>query len=370
MSDFAKHYAGKRILVTGHTGFKGAWLTTWLKALGAQVIGYSLPPPTQPSLFALTNLEKQITHVIGDITDFNLFKNVCINHQPEMIFHLAAQPIVLHAYDDPKHTFDTNVGGTVNVLEIARHVPSIKAVLCITTDKCYHNNEWIWGYRENDRLGGADPYSASKAMAEMTVASYRASFFSKEKARKVLVASARAGNVIGGGDFSEYRLVPDCMKALLRDEPIVLRNPRSVRPWLNILEVLQGYLQLGAKLLDGDDRFAEAWNFGPQEIEGITTQALIEEAITLWGKGKWIQPKTSGEPHHEMGMLRLNWDKAANLLKWHPRLTWKEAIQETVEWFKAYQRYTVAPSEVHLQTVCLEQIQAYSQHPIQSFAHV
>jgi len=351
-----KAYSGKNVLVTGHTGFKGSWLTIWLQKLGANVIGYSLPPPTNPNNFEASQLAKTMTHIVGDIRDFNSVNDTIQTSQPDVIFHLAAQPIVLHSFDLPKETFDVNVGGTVNVLEAARKCPSVKAIIVVTTDKCYENHEWTWGYRENDPLGGHDPYSSSKSMVELAVSSYRHSFFNGEGPA---IASARAGNVIGGGDFSEFRLIPDTMKALLKGEPVKLRNPKSVRPWLNVLDPLYGYLLLGARLLNHGQEYAQAWNFGPAEHRAVTTQTLVEKAIDLWGDGSWVSTSTP-EDKPEMHVLRLNWDKAANHLHWYPRYDWEQALEETVNWFKTYEKYLVNPNGTDMRKACLAHIEKFS----------
>lgn len=348
-------FEGLTVLVTGHTGFKGSWLSLWLRELGAHVVGYSLEPPTSPSNFACTGLQNEITHIIGDIRDFDALKRMMDTHQPAVVFHLAAQSLVLHSYDNPKETFDVNAGGTVNVLEAARTCPSIKAMVMVTTDKCYENNEWLWGYRENDRLGGKDPYSASKSMAELAVASYNTSFF---KEAGPCVASARAGNVIGGGDFSAMRILPDCMKALMRNEPVKVRNPHSVRPWLNVLDPLSGYLWLAACMLENGKQFAGAWNFGPQENEGIPVSALVKKSLELWGKGDWIEVGVPAKA--EMGTLRLNWDKAANLLKWRPAYNWEEAVAETVDWFRAFDACQHSEHQAAMREVGVAHIRQYT----------
>lgn len=351
-SPLHQFYHKKKILLTGHTGFKGSWLLLWLTELGADVVGYSLPPPTQPNHFELARLKDKVVHIEGDIRNFENLLKVFTTHQPEIVFHLAAQPIVLRSFSEPKETFDTNVLGTTNVLEAIRHTHSVKAAVMVTSDKCYENKEWIWGYREHDHLGGTDPYSASKAMAELAIASYRDSFFSTRSKRHCSLASVRAGNVIGGGDFSDFRLVPDTMKALLKKETILLRNPKSVRPWLHVLEPLHGYLQLATELTAQGHKYAEAWNFGPKEHCAISTQELVEHAISLWGDGSLVQSEEASS-HKEMGLLRLNWDKAANHLGWTPRYNWKEAIHTTVDWFKAYQ------GAVNMQEFGLQQIHQY-----------
>ena len=337
---FNNAYAGLPVLVTGHTGFKGSWLVTWLLELGAQVIGYSLPdPPTKPSNFVVSNLTKHIIDVRGDIRDYEHLHQTIIAHRPQVIFHLAAQPIVLRSVELPKLTIDTNAGGTVNVLEAIRHSDSVRALVSITTDKVYENQEWLWGYRETDQLGGHDPYSASKAMAELAIAAFRSTYFSPEeygKSHHVAIASTRAGNVIGGGDFADYRLVPDCMKALMDGRPIGVRNPLSVRPWQHVLEPLSGYLWLGVQLLRHGPAFGEPWNFGPLEQKGVPAQALAEKLIELWDSGLWVHTQP-GYAEVETGLLRLSWDKAAHRLNWRPVYTWVDALTEITDWFKGFQ---------------------------------
>jgi CDP-glucose 4,6-dehydratase len=342
-------YKGRSVLVTGHTGFKGSWLTTWLLELGADVVGYSLEQaPTDPSNFVISDLARHITDVRGDIRDYDAFHETVANCRPEIIFHLAAQPIVLHSISRPKLTIDTNAGGTVNVLEAVRRLDTVRALVSITTDKVYENLEWLWGYRESDLLGGHDPYSASKAMAEMAIAAYRHSFFPPERYGEhgVAVASVRAGNVIGGGDFADFRLVPDCMRALMSGEPIGIRNPFSIRPWQHVLEPLSGYLWLGAKLLQNGPEFGEAWNFGPREQQGVPAQLLAEKLIELWQDGSWIHTDP-GYAKVETGQLRLSWEKAMARLGWQPVYTWDEALGEIVDWFKAYQRSLAEPVDMH-----------------------
>lgn len=350
-------FEGLTVLVTGHTGFKGSWLSIWLRELGANVVGYSLEPSTQPSNFELTGLHNDMMHITGDIRDFSHFSKVLHQHEPHVIFHLAAQPLVLPSYECPKDTFDINAGGTVNVLEAARGCGSIKAMVMVTTDKCYENKDWIWGYRENDALGGKDPYSASKSMAELAILSYNQSIFNSPKGP--FIASARAGNVIGGGDFSEMRIMPDCMSALMQGQSIKVRNQYSVRPWVSVLDPISGYLWLATFLLEHGRPYAEPWNFGPMEHEAISVRALVEKAIAFWGKGEW---KDAGSPANkqEMGMLRLNWDKAANRLKWRPVYSWAEAVEETVEWYKMLADKIQNPDKVDMRAVCVEHIRQYS----------
>lgn len=336
---FANIYDGRTVLVTGHTGFKGSWLTTWLLELGAKVVGFSREePPTTPSNFVVSGLGRYVTDIRGDIRDYAAVQDMVAEHRPEIIFHLAAQPIVLHSISQPKLTIDTNAGGTVNILEAVRTTGTVRALVSITTDKVYDNREWLWGYRETDRLGGHDPYSASKAMAELAIASYRDSFFPAGRYAEhgTAIASVRAGNVIGGGDFADFRLVPDCMRALMAGEPIGIRNPLSVRPWQHVLEPLSGYLWLGARLLQEGPQWGEAWNFGPLEQKGIPAQQLAEHLIACWGDGSWVHTEP-GYAKVETGYLRLSWEKAATRLDWRPVYTWQEALQDIATWFKSFQ---------------------------------
>ena len=357
MPPFNNIYHNLPVLITGHTGFKGAWLTTWLLELGANVTGYSLPEPaTHLNIFDIAQLSPHIADVRGDICDFASLHKVIAQHQPRIIFHLAAQPIVLRSVQEPKLTMDVNAGGTVNVLEAIRQTGSVRALVSVTTDKVYHNEEWLWGYREGDRLGGKDPYSASKAMAELAIQAYRQTYFPADSYNEhgVAIASARAGNVIGGGDFADFRLVPDCIKALMAGEPIGIRNPLSVRPWQHVLESLSGYLWLGEQLLSKGTAVAEAWNFGPKEQKGIPAQQLAEKLIELWGSGSWVHTQP-GYAQVETGQLRLNWDKAATQLDWQPIYSWDHALTEIVAWFKAFQ------AEEDMHQVCQAHIQAYTQ---------
>ncbi|NGX43824.1 MAG: CDP-glucose 4,6-dehydratase [Chlamydiae bacterium] len=351
-------FYGKTVLVTGHTGFKGTWLTIWLQELGAKVIGYSLEPPTTPSIFEITETAETMNHIIGDVRDLKKLSQTIQEHKPEVIFHLAAQPIVLHSFDQPQETFSVNVGGTVNLLEASRNNDFIKAIVIITTDKVYENREWVWGYRENDVLGGNDPYSASKAMAEMAADSYRKSFFTGSTA----IATARAGNVIGGGDFSDFRLIPDAMKALMNRKPVEVRNPNSIRPWMHVLDPLRGYLTLASCLVQDGQMFAEAWNFGPLEHEAISAQRMVEKSIELWGDGDWLDV-SSLDANAETNLLRLNWDKAANRLDWHPVYNWEIAIAETIDWFKEFENYSQNPKNAgYMREVCVSHVNKYMQN--------
>jgi len=324
-------FRGRRILVTGHTGFKGSWLSLWLHQMGAQVMGYALPPERPDDHFNLLGLETIMEHVVGDIRDIGAVRKAFDRFQPEIAFHLAAQPLVRYSYAEPKLTFDTNVAGSVNILEAARMCSSLKALVYVTSDKCYRNNEWVWGYRENDELGGHDPYSASKAAAELVFSSYQDSFFHSRQ--DFGAASVRAGNVIGGGDWALDRIVPDAIRALKAGTPILLRNPNSTRPWQHVLEPLFGYLMIAERLLGEPKRFAGAWNFGPRSESIRTVQALAESAAARWGGGK-VQVAQQANAPHEAGLLHLNCDKAHQLLGWHPKWDFDRTVAETVHWYR------------------------------------
>ena len=354
-SAFENIFTNRTVLITGHTGFKGTWLALWLHELGANVVGFSIDPPTQPNLFSLTGLGDKIIDVRGDVREAAALHRVLTTYQPEIVLHLAAQSQVLPGYRDPITTFETNVNGTINVLEAVRATPAVKVCLCITTYKVYEDQGYVWGYREDDRLGEHDPYGASKAMAELAAAAYRQSFFSPQNDREhnVALATVRATNVIGGGDFADFRLVPDCMRALLAGEPICLRTPHTMRHWQHVLEPLSGYLWLVTRLLQNGPAYAEAWNFGPSERVGVTAQAVAEKAIELWGSGRWqhIEPEVVWK---ESTLLTLNWDKAARRLGWQPVYTWEQALAITVDWFKAYQE------QADLYAITAQQIQTYT----------
>lgn len=322
---------GRRILVTGDTGFKGSWLCLWLHLLGVHICGYALPPEREDDHFNLLYLDKIIEHINGDIRDWPSLKDCFDRFKPEVLFHLAAQPLVRFSYQEPKLTFDTNIAGTVNILEAARQSDSLKAIVCVTSDKCYRNNEWIWGYRENDELGGHDPYSASKAAAELVFSSYQDSFFHRRA--DLGAASVRAGNVIGGGDWSADRIVPDVMRALKSGNPISLRSPDSTRPWQHILDPLFGYLTLATNLLSEPKKFSGAWNFGPRSESMRTVLDLSQAVIKHWGNGK-IQINREEKFLHEASLLHLNCDKAHQLLKWFPRWNFDQTILETVHWYR------------------------------------
>ena len=326
-----KSFLNKRVFITGHTGFKGSWLAMLLKELGADVMGYALPPVTAVNHFDLLCLGKKIKHVVGDIRDASLLANTVNEFQPEFVFHLAAQALVRPSYDDPTATFSTNVMGSVNVLEAVRRCESVRSLVYITSDKCYENVEWIWGYRENDQLGGRDPYSASKAAAEVVFSSYARSFY--EQRPSLGAASTRAGNVIGGGDWAVDRIIPDCIRAIEAGEPIRLRNPGATRPWQHVLEPLAGYLLLAVRLYEEPKLWGGSWNFGPSTHEVRTVQNVAEVIIDHMGKGS-IEILESQTQVHEARLLQLNCDKAHQLLGWYPRWHAEQTLEVTALWYK------------------------------------
>ena len=354
---FNNSYAGKRVLVTGHTGFKGSWLAIWLKELGAEVVGYALDPPSEPDNFSATALKDRITHVHGDILNFNQLMAVVDKYRPEYVFHLAAQAVVRQSYENPKETLDVNIGGTINVLEAVRLSPSVRVLVNVTSDKCYENREWLWGYRENDPLGGSDPYSASKGCAELVFGAYLKSFFGHHASgRSIGAASVRAGNVIGGGDWGRDRLIPDCVRALSMDKPVAIRNPEAVRPWQHVLEALSGYLWLGAQLWKDPQKYGGAWNIGPGGADSIKTKDLVAKLIAAWGKGTWEDQSDPRQPYEAMS-LRLYCDKAWHGLQWRCILPVSECLQWTVDWYKQYNNTML--DKYSMYDLCVEQIQAY-----------
>jgi CDP-glucose 4,6-dehydratase len=332
MMDFAEAYSNRSVFVTGHTGFKGAWLAHWLPALGADVTGFALEPPTRPNLFDALELKARVRHVAGDVRDRDHLIAEVNAARPSVIFHLAAQAIVRRAYGEPHETFETNVMGTVNVLEAARRCPSVRAVVVVTSDKCYENSDLGRAFRETDPMGGHDPYSASKGCAELVTAAYRDSFFGDGAA----IATVRAGNVIGGGDWAVDRIIPDCVRAAVAGTPIVIRNPAAVRPWQHVLEPLSGYLALGALMLRDGSVFDGAWNFGPDHEAGErSVQWVVERFLEDWGSGSWTALDANGEPH-EAQRLSLDSAKARERLGWAPVWDAELAVRHTASWYREY----------------------------------
>jgi CDP-glucose 4,6-dehydratase len=347
------HWKNRRVFVTGVTGFKGAWLALWLRRLEAEVSGYSLAPPTSPSLFEHARVRNDVDWVDADVRDIARLTLEMERKQPDIIFHLAAQSLVRTSYETPVETFHTNLMGTVNVLQAARVTPSVRAVVVVTSDKCYDNREWLWPYRECDALGGYDPYSASKACAELATAAYRHSFFT---GTRVAIATVRAGNVIGGADWATDRLVPDVIAAITAKRPAAIRNPSSVRPWQHVLEPLHGYLTLADRLLEDGNAFGEAWNFGPSAESVQTVAAVADELCRAWGEGASWSHDTSHHPR-EAGILTLDSTKAQRRLDWYPRLDYHDAVDWTVSWFKSLRAGRDAKE------VTLQQIDRYQELP-------
>ena len=348
---YLSFYRNKKVLVTGHTGFKGSWLSIWLNMLEAEVCGYALEPYTENDNFVMSGLEKLIAHNIGDIRNFNDLICIFKTFRPEIVFHLAAQPLVRRSYINPKETFDTNIGGTVNVLECCRISDSVKVIVNITSDKCYKNYEWPWGYRENDPLGGYDPYSSSKASSEIITEAYRESFFNPEyfNDHGKGLASARAGNVIGGGDWREDRLIPDCIRALENNTPIHLRNPESIRPWQYVLEPLSGYLLLAARMLDDPLKFSTSWNFGPRNDNRLTVSDVVDLVVNRWGNGT-IELGKNNLDAHETNTLWLDISKAIVELDWRPRWDISKSVSATVDWYRKYKTtdiYRFCEDQIH-----------------------
>ena len=353
-------YQGKNILVTGHTGFKGGWLALWLSYMGANVIGYATDSLYQPAFYETVGLLSEIKSIHGDMRNRNSLQSAISEHKPEIIFHLAAQPFVRYSYQNPCQTFESNVMGTVNLLEAVRHSPDVRAVVIITSDKCYDNKEWIWGYRENDPLGGADPYSASKACTEIVTDAYRRSFFPDEqfsKTHQVAIATARAGNVIGGGDWGIDRLVPDCMRSINTKNVILIRNPASIRPWQYMLEPLEGYMLLGVKLWEDGPQYNGGWNFGPNGIDLWSVEDVVKQICNLWPDGNYVIEKEANQPH-EANMLRLDCSKSMAKLNWKLKYDTKQSIYKTVEWYK---RYYEGVKQKELMNFSIHQISSYQQ---------
>ena len=345
-------YMNKRILITGHTGFKGSWLALWLQKMGAEVIGYALPPKADPNLYTAANIEEGITSIYGDIRDKNKVREVISEHKPSIIFHLAAQALVRESYAEPVETFETNVMGTVNLLDAARSEDSVSVCLIVTSDKCYENKEIERGYTEDDAMGGSDPYSASKGCAELVTSSYRTSFFKDGKERAIL--SVRAGNIFGGGDWAEDRLIPDCVRAFVENDTVRLRYPDAVRPWQFVLEPLYGYLLLAAKACFNPKTFSGPWNFGPDLNNNDNVESLVKMIIDSWGDGSY-ESVGSEDQLKESSILRLDCSKASENLFWKPAYSLREGISETINWYKNF----YFNSKVDTKDLCIDQIEKY-----------
>ena len=334
-------WKNKKVLLTGHTGFKGSWLSLWLQKLGVDLIGFSKSVPTKPSLFELADVGKNMTSIMGDITSIENITNVVKQHNPEIIVHMAAQSLVHKSYDQPLETFSTNIMGTVNLLEAVRNTSKKCVIINVTSDKCYENQELSRGYKENDPMGGYDPYSSSKGCAELITSSFRNSFFkdSNNKDYDISLASVRAGNVIGGGDWADNRIVPDIMRGILDKKIIKIRNPNSVRPWQYVLEPLRGYLELAEKLYNYKSEYAESWNFGPEIDDAKPVSWLVNEIVEMWGENIEVDFDNDDLDHkHETNFLRLDCSKAKSKLKWNPKIKLEEGLKLTVNWYKQYEQ--------------------------------
>ena len=346
---------GKKVFVTGHTGFKGSWLSLWLQQLGASVTGYAMRPPTHPCLFEVAQVGQGMTSIIGDIRDGTMLANAMRQAEPDIVIHMAAQPLVRQSYVDPVETYSTNVMGAVYLLEAVRQTPCVRAVVNVTTDKCYENKEWVWGYRENEPMGGFDPYSSSKGCVELITAAYRNSFFNaaNHSQHHVALATARAGNVIGGGDWAEDRLIPDILRAIESGKSVNIRNPHAIRPWQHVLEPLSGYLELAEKLYSQGPNFAEAFNFGPAEEDAKPVQWIVEQLTQQWGDGAaWHLD--GGTHRHEAHYLKLDCSKASATLYWTPRWHLNQALEAIIVWHRAHHRRN------DMRALCLQQIDDYS----------
>lgn len=350
----ASFWSGKRVFLTGHTGFKGGWLSLWLQSLGAEVTGYSLDPPTNPSLFEVAGVGKGMRSVIADIRDPASIIAAMREAHADIVIHMAAQPLVRHSYREPVETYATNVMGTVNLLEAVRQTESVRAVVIVTSDKCYENKEWPWGYRENEPLGGYDPYSSSKACTEIVSSAYRNSYFhpARHAEHGVALATARAGNVIGGGDWAEDRLIPDTLRAIVARQPVVIRSPHAIRPWQHVLEPLAGYMMLAERLHADGPAFAEAWNFGPSDEDAQSVQWVTERLTSLWGPDAGWKLDAAPQPH-EAHYLKLDCSKARSRLGWHPRWNLETALKQAVTWHRSW------VAENDMRAVCLRQIAEY-----------
>ena len=349
-------WRGKRVLVTGYTGFKGSWLCIWLQSLQAEVFGFALAPRTTPALYNEARVGEGMTGMLGDVRDYETMLRVMHQAKPEIVIHMAAQPLVRYSYQEPIETYATNVMGTVHVLEAARQVGTVRAVINVTTDKCYENKEWIWGYREDEPMGGCDPYSSSKACSELVTSAYRQSFYNNAG---ISLATVRAGNVIGGGDWAEDRLIPDTLRSFEKKQPVVIRYPHAVRPWQHVLVPLSGYLQLAERLYQRGKTYSGPWNFGPDDSDARTVEWVVSRLITEWGEGNSWKKDADNQPH-EVSNLRLDISKARIQLGWSPRWSLEQALENIVYWHKCW------INKEDMRKHCLEQITSYiefSQRP-------
>jgi CDP-glucose 4,6-dehydratase len=335
--NFREFWAGRRVFLTGHTGFKGSWLSIWLKDLGADLTGFALVPPTEPSLFEAADVSSGMTSIIGDIRDAELLAKALCDARPEVVIHMAAQPIVRLSYEQPVETYSVNVMGLVHLFEAVRKSPGVRAVVNVTSDKCYENREWVWGYRESEPMGGHDPYSSSKGCAELVTAAYRRSFFNLDNYGQhgIALASARAGNVLGGGDWARDRLIPDIMRAIEAGQPVKIRNPNAIRPWQHVLEPLSGYLTLAQKLYEAGPAFAEGWNFGPPEADARPVQWIVERLTQMWGEGALWELDSRGNSLHEAHYLKLDCSKARAALGWKPIWVLEQSLSMITDWHKS-----------------------------------
>ena len=352
----AEFWKSKSVFLTGHTGFKGSWMALWLQNLGARVVGYALSPPSEPSLFEVGRVADGMVSIDADVRDLDLLRRSMTNHQPDIVIHMAAQALVRYSYEHPVENYATNVMGTVNVLEAVRNTPCVRSVVVVTSDKCYENREWLWSYRENEAMGGYDPYSSSKGCAELATAAYRRSFFNEKGNKSTSVASVRAGNVIGGGDWAADRLIPDILRGFTGNRPVTIRNPLAIRPWQHVLEPISGYLLLARKLYEQGSAYAEGWNFGPSEDDAKPVQWIVERLADLWGEtARW--EKDGADHPHEAHYLKLDCSKSRMRLGWKPKWTLAEALNRIIAWHKAYQ------SGEDMRDYSLSQIADYEEQP-------
>jgi CDP-glucose 4,6-dehydratase len=339
----------KKVFITGHSGFKGSWMCLWLESMGADIAGYSLEPSSSPSLFSESDVGRNINNTFADIRDLSTLTNAILSFKPEIVIHMAAQPLVRKSYEDPIETFSTNIMGTVNLLDVIRHMDGVKAVVNVTTDKCYENKEWLWAYRENEPMGGHDPYSSSKACSELVTRAFSKSYYSSST---TALASARAGNVVGGGDWSNDRLIPDILLAFQENRPVVIRNPKSTRPWQHVLEPIHGYLLLAEKLYNDGQQFSTAWNFGPKDEDSKSVEWILDEMVSRWGDGaKWVND--SNDNPHEASYLKLDISKASIGLGWEPKWGLHKTLSHIVSWHKDWL------SGIPARELCIDQINEF-----------